>query len=225
MAHATISAGYSNLVGVVVDLLRQLEKDPLQLPNEVKAGARENGRSATVVVLCAAIIEGHVNRRYHFEEIDGRARREEPRSRKRLLSWLRAHLGGTGVEVDHIEEVSCARDMIIHGHTWRARTDGRPRLHFFEEPTLSGYGDNLFRKVLDEKTRKSKLLRLNLYPLRVWRRDAYECFRLVTAVLATLDKSDPINLRLDSNWGDYLYRRRHRTLPDIARKLPALDDC
>jgi hypothetical protein len=166
VAHTTISAGYSNLVGVVVDLLRELEKDPLKRPNEVKAGARENGRSATAVVLCAAVIEGHVNRLYHFEELEGRRSREEPRSRDRLIAWLGAQLAGTTVNVDHVEEVFCARDMIIHAHTWRARTEGRPSLHFVGQPTLIGYGDKRFRKVLHAKTRKSKLLRLNLYPLR-----------------------------------------------------------
>lgn len=66
---------------------------------------------------------------------------------------------------------------------------------------------------------------MNLYPLRVWRRDAYECFRVTISVLVALEKSDPIGLEFESNWDTYLYGRRYRTLPDVARKLPALEDC
>jgi hypothetical protein len=47
----------------------------------------------------------------------------------------------------------------------------------------------------------------------------------VISVLAGLEASDPIGLKLESNWDRYLYRRRYRTLPDLALKLPALDDC
>jgi len=224
MSNTTISASYANLVGVVVRLLRVIEKQRDLGPNEVKAPDRENGLAATVVMLCAAIIEGSVHRRYHFEELAGSVSPDQRKSRERLLQWLEPHLASSAVDVRHVEEVFSARDMLVHAHTWVAKTDGLPTLHFVEPPTLAGYGDPRFRRILDEKTRKSTDLRLNLYPIRVWRRDAYECFRVAISVLAALEASDPIGLTLRSNSEEYWYRGSHRTLPEIMGMLPVIED-
>ena len=118
-----------------------------------------------------------------------------------------------------------ARDMVMHAHIWVARTaDGR----FVERPVLRpGYGDPKFDRVLDPDTRKSRLLSLNLFPTRVWRRDAYLAIKSMVATLRALESIeglDPTGFRIEGNTESYDFKGGFLTLPQIADALVIPND-
>lgn len=163
-----ISSASSNLTDVIVSLLETLASRPLVPPNEVQTSGPENGPACAVIVLVAIVIEGSVNRLRYFVDNERCAPTEDTgrrRRREHVLDWLDGRL-----DVDlHVrcEEVFCVRDVIAHAHTWHARTNPFPTLHFAEQPRLHRYGDQRFRRVIDQGTRRSRVLRLNAFPTRI----------------------------------------------------------
>jgi hypothetical protein len=224
--HGYIASAWSNLPTVIVSLLEDLERRELKPPNDVQASGRENGLACSAIVLMAIVIEGAVNRLRYFEESSERSSNEdagEHRSqREHVLEWIKPRVCAD-IHA-RCEEVFCLRDVIAHAHTWKATTDATPTLRFTEEPRREGYRDRRYRKVVDEQTRRSRVLRLNAFPTRVWRRDAYLAYQTMIEVIAALERFDPTEMNF-SNWGYHSFKGEDLLLPQIAAGLVVPDDC
>jgi len=224
MEQGYISSASSNLTDVIVSLLDSLARRTLVPPNEVQASPPENGQACAAIALVAIVIEGSVNRLRYFVDNERCAPTEGAgmgRKRGHVLDWLKGQLGSD--LHDRCEEVFCVRDVIAHAHTWQAKTDPCPSLHFAEQPRLHRYGDQRFLRVIDQVTRRSRVLRLNAFPTRIWRRDAYLAYQTMIDTIMALEPLDPTRMNF-SNWGSYSFDGKHLLLPDIARSLPIPDD-
>ena len=93
-----------------------------------------------------------------------------------------------------VEEVFTIRDVIANNHLWECRVtwNAEGAMVFAEFPRLlPGYGNRRFAKVIDPRTRCSRRLGLNLFPTRVWRRDAWRVLGTLYRALCVLEKDDP----------------------------------
>ena len=184
------SLGYVSVIGMslfhpILTLVEILESREAEEPNEVKTSDWENGLASAVVTLATFLLESALNRTSYMrgETVKGG-----------LVNFFR-EVSSDAELASAVEEVFTARDMIVHNHLWDAQVfwDEDGSLRFKGQPQLrEGYGDCKFGRVIDPTTRRSRRLGLNLFPTRVWRRDAYVVLRAVNRALEILGSVDPI---------------------------------
>jgi hypothetical protein len=90
---------------------------------------------------------------------------------------------------ERAREVFAIRDALAHNHLWESEAywPAAGGLALLVWKRLAGYGDKRFESVVDEAAGVTRLLRLNVYPTRVWRRDAYVAFAVAMDVVAWLE--------------------------------------
>jgi hypothetical protein len=211
-----------NLLEPILSLVEDLESRKLVTPNEVQASQPENGRSCSVAVLSVFLLESAINRtRYikssSLQDSDAGTRQSAP-------DYFTVISPDPELAKD-VEEVFALRDMIAHNHLWEAdvKWDAAMKLRFASDPVLiQGYGDRRFRRVLDQRTRRSIRLALNLFPLRVWRRDAYLVLAKVVEALLALEEMDRRFVYISQQ--TFLFRQKYSRLGEIVRSLRTYED-
>jgi len=178
--------GYVSVVGIslvqpLLNLVETLESWSAVTPNEVQTVQRENGYSLAIVILGTILLESALNRTAYVrgEKPDGPDYFGRLSTDKQLVA--------------EVEEVYAVRNAIAHNHLWEAKFvwDENGSMKFTEPPNLrEGYGDKRHWKVMDPATRKSRRLELNMFPARIWRRDAYIVLNTVAKALSTLQSMD-----------------------------------
>lgn len=182
--------GYVSVIGQaliqpIFDLVGKLEsKEPVP-PNEVQTGQRENGYSLAIIALGAMLLESALNRTAYVRR-DEQENRRPPDYFKKISPDRDA--------AAEAEEVFAVRNVIAHNHLWEATTtwaDDDEGLKFAEPPTRrEGYGDKRHMIVTDPQTRKSRILGINIFPPRIWRRDAYIALKTIAKALNVIETMD-----------------------------------
>jgi hypothetical protein len=210
-----------NLIDPILLLIEDLEGRRLVKPNQVQANQPENGLSCSIAALSVFLLESAINRTKYLRT--KYLTEEEPEVGRSAVDYF-AQISSDPDLVGDVEEIFALRDVIAHNHVWEADVewDEHQKLRFVSDPVLvEGYGDKRFRKVLDPKTRQSKRLRLNLFPARIWRRDAYGVFRKAVEALLALEKMDRQYFYISQQ--SFLYQKRHLGLSQILDSLPSYD--
>lgn len=190
-------------------------------PNEVQTSVPENATSVSIVTLALAMLESIVGHTEFQRNLVPASPTKAPRS-----IWTRLNVlfpaGGHEELKANLEEASAQRDALMHGHLWDAAIEydeSLDTLKFTRPPTLvHGHGDEKFDRVLDPVTLRSKRLGLNLYPPRIWRRDAGVVLTLAldTAAAIQSDLVDRIQFR------DGIHRQSTIVFYDRVKALAAL---
>jgi hypothetical protein len=172
-----------NLVEPILELIEKLESNCVVEPNEVQSAQHENGFACGIITLSICILESAFNRTKYIRGDKGRI---DPKKYFLMLSK-------DEILSNEIDEIIAIRDAIVHNHLWEASVhwDDRFSLKFSELPKpVEGYGNDRRKRVMNESTRLSHQLGLNLFPLRIWRRDAYIVFKVVYNALAVIGGID-----------------------------------
>jgi hypothetical protein len=179
------------LIHTLLDLVKTLQELPEEPPNEVKAGFRETGYSASIIVLAVTILESTITR---FRYV-----------KKNLVR----NIGTTDYFIalcfdkslcDQVEEIVAVRDSIVHSHIWESQIDWdeQGQMRFVSPPTkLPGFGNVRLKKVINFEKRATKNLELNLFPPRIWRRDAFLTIRALGKGIEYLTSLEPQGLGVD----------------------------
>ena len=174
---ASDSVGIVSVIGInllepILELIEKLETTPFADPNEVQAVPQENGYSCAIVTLNALLLESAINRtKYIRHEICD----------DDSVDYFAKVTYDNELAKD-IDEVVAIRDAVVHNHLWEADVywDDNLKLKFSKPPKLlEGFGNKRQRRVMDPKTKLSRRLKLNLFPLRISRNDAYTSLRVV----------------------------------------------
>jgi len=113
----------------------------------------------------------------------------------------------------------------VHNHLWEAKIarDENRGMRFTEPPTLrEGYGDKWHVKVMDPATRKSRNLGINMFPARIWRRDAYIALKTIAKALNTLESMDRSYVYLSPN--HFQFQGQTLTFEEVTNRLSILAD-
>ena len=180
----------TNYLFPLCTILERLHELQVRGPNEVQASPAENGYAAAAVVLTVFLLESMINRTLYV--------RGDPTPKHPLC-----FVGATYLEyVDKLEELFVIRDTIAHNHVWEAKLgqhDTKP-MKLVAASRRTGYGRGpRYPKVLDPKSRKTRLLGLNLFPTRVCRDDAVQVLRVALEFLTFLEGQDR-RYAYVSNW-------------------------
>src|ERR1043165_8548891 len=181
------STGYVSVIGInliepILALVEKLEAKRVVEPNEVQTSQPENGFACGIIVLSVFLLESAINRTKYV-------RGDKGKSDLRKYFFM---LSNDEVLSTLIDEIIAVRDAIVHNHLWEASVFwDEVSLKFSEPPKpVEGYGNERRKRVMDESTRLSHQLGLNLFPPRIWRRDAYIVLEVVYNALANLESID-----------------------------------
>ncbi len=172
-----------NLLEPILALVEKLESMPLVEPNEVQVGPQENGYSCAIVTLTALLLESAINRTKYVRHEN---------NRDDAVEYFSKVTSDIELAKD-IDEVIAVRDAVVHNHLWEADVDWGEnfRLKFNKAPKLlKGFGNTRLRRVMDPRTRLSRRLKLHLFPIRIWRMDAYVSLRVLERALEALEAKD-----------------------------------
>jgi hypothetical protein len=217
----TASIIVDGLLEVIVRHLDDLRAANRDAPGPVKASASENGRASAVVSLCAAVLESAATRIFYLnfrKENAGAEPDRTPSATSLLNEYLDSDLAR---EVAQLRKV---RDAILHNHLWVGETvtneagrlvwaPGSPRLILSKEWRAQ------LEPFLDQSTRQTIGLRMNLNPMRVWRFDAYVAFGVLVKAFKALQEHDPTGYNIDSNRPPFVFNGENVTASEIAGSL------
>ncbi|KAA3642360.1 MAG: hypothetical protein DWQ07_25335 [Chloroflexi bacterium] len=175
----------SSLFQSLTCLLDCLNSTPIVKPNEVQASVVENGFSCGIISIAVNLLESAINRSKYLKG-------QEPKGNP--VEYVREVTNDDKLS-DELDEIYAARDAIVHNHLWEAKIKWENGLMKFGgiPKLVKGYGNPRFRKVLDAGTRKTKRIRLNLFPPRIWRRDAYLILEVVNRALQAIGEIDEVD--------------------------------
>lgn len=200
-----------NLLEAIVQFAETLESTALVEPGEVQAGPQENGYSCAIVTLNALVFESAINRTRYV--------RQETCDDDSVNYF--AKVTSNAELAKDVDEVVAVRDAIVHNHLWKADIvwDDKLKLMFNTPPTLlDGFGNKRQRRIMNPKTRLSRRLGLNLFPLRIWRRDAYVSLRVVALTLEALEAKDASYFPISNQ--QFKFRGQMTTLKKVVDALP-----
>jgi hypothetical protein len=202
------------LIQPMLVLVENLEAMSPMYPNEIKTGQHENGYSLAIIVLGALLFESALNRTAYV-------RQEEKKNRKRTPPGYFKKISPDKTVAAEIEEVFAVRNVIAHNHLWDwTETED---FKFAKPPQLrKGYGDDRHVKVTDPQTRKSRILGINMFPGRIWRRDAYIVLKTVAKGLAVIESMDRRYFYLSPN--HFRFQKKTVTLSQMTAQLSVPQD-
>jgi hypothetical protein len=211
-----ISNVSTSLFEALFRLLEILDSSEAQAPNEVQANSVENGLSCSIIILIVTIIDSFIGRAKYMTHVSPKGS---------SIEYFRTLTGNDHLATD-LEEMYAIRDVIVHNHLWKGEVRWRPgdyQLEYTSPPKLSEeFGDWKFRKVLDVSSRMSRVLNLNLVPIRIWRRDAYIVIKKMADVLLAIESRDR-NYAYVSHLS-FLYKNELKDFAEIVMGLKLPED-
>jgi hypothetical protein len=199
----------------IADLLEKLLTLPISGAGPGGVSAHENGYSAALVVLLAAVLESYAARlRFvrRSEEIPGNLATPEL-----LVAYF-----PTLPTADDLVEVFLVRNVVAHNHIWHLDVSdfaaaGAPTL---ATPKELGFKTNKhYDPVVDVHARKTRGQRLNVIPTLVDRSDVRKVFDVVWSTLKYMNRQNFQHTPLAG--GMVLFRGKRRQFEDLAEEIRA----
>ena len=188
------------LIQPLLDLVEKLRSLPSAEPNEALTVPFENGYSCAVILFTTVLLASVLVRTRYVRD---------DASDTHVADFFSKISPNQDLAHD-VNEIFAIRDAIVHNHLWKTEID--PDTMKFTSPPelLPGYGEGKrFEAVMDPKTRLSRRLKLNLFPSRISKRDAYIVVKTAVRTLEELEKMDRRYVRL-------------ARLPEVVKALESL---
>jgi hypothetical protein len=117
----------------------------------------------------------------------------------------------------HLSEVFTVRDLIAHNHLWLSSVTLSPpnSVRLNRTGLVPGSGDKRFKSILNKKTYKTKVLKLNLRPTSLCRRDVSTVLTVTSNVLFYLESKDPAHASIVTG-RYYSLGTGHHKLPEAV---------
>lgn len=185
-------SGYLSLIGQsllepIAALWERLEDRSKGLANEVQTSPPENGYSAAAVILIAVFMESALVRTGY---ILAERKPDNGRPLRSARAFFRSFCSDKAL-VTQVDEVFVIRDVIAHNHLWDCVVcDTDEGMKFTKPPYLAHGGDSKYSQTIDQPTRMTKKLRLNLFPTRIGRTDAKLVLRVAFDMAHYIENKD-----------------------------------
>jgi hypothetical protein len=160
-SNKTITVISDSLLVPIVDLLQLLFKRSRGGVNDVQTSLMENGYSVSICLLLIAHFESLMMRELYFHK------NIKAKNGLQLLNLLYPNFPKS----KELEECYVLRDCIIHNHIWELEhTEIRLKIKKAFKQEYSGT-DKKYKRNVDIINRVTKLLGLNVNPIRINRKD------------------------------------------------------
>jgi hypothetical protein len=173
-----ISVVGGGLIEPIIALFEKLESIVVKDRKMEYTEGKENGYSASIILLSAVILESAVIRLMYD---DGR---EDFKNSRKYFEGYIIENGLNSTLYDDFREIMAVRDSITHNHLWEEKKD----TNNISKKLLNGFGDSNYKAVVDEKTAKTKKNRINLVPTDIKMRDAGIVFVKTYEILRKIEE-------------------------------------
>ena len=172
----------SQLFQPIADLIGHMVAQPYQKPDPVSSNYYEGGYANTIILALAVAVESMVARdRYFNHHARGYEDEPVPEYMRKVYRYRR---------YVRLSELFVLRDAIVHNHVWKLcyiiRPQGGRRLVSALRVSWSGKGR--LKERLNPKTLRTKLLRANVIPMRMDRKDVLKAFDVALGLFTFLFK-------------------------------------
>lgn len=166
----------------ISDLLAALLKRDLPRSDEVSSGYYEGAYVVSIILLFVAAVESMAARDRHFNRnAPARGHISVPDYMKRVYRY-RGYA--------RLSELYVVRDAIFHNHVWvldfLTYESGSRKLMSANRVEWSG--NDRLKERINPRTRRTKLLRLNVIPLRMDRKDLLKVFDVAMTALRFFER-------------------------------------
>jgi hypothetical protein len=206
--------GYVSIIGFnflepITLLLENLLSAEPKDPNEVQAVQNENGISCSIIVLAVLLIESAIARLKYDKQ------KTSPKGALKFIESEYPSYKGCG----ELKELFVIRDAIVHNHIWEAnfRWDDEAGMRLLAAEIWEGSGDNKFLDVVDMTTRKTKCLKLNLFPTRISRADAFVVLQETVKFLIFVEKNGTPHINIGNQY--VTFKRCYISFLDVIQDL------
>lgn len=169
----------------IADLIQNLLRKEPGGPFPGGSGVRENGYSASIVVLLVAMLESYTSRLRFVRNGELTA---GGRSTPDLLMDYFPDLPTK----DELIEIFLLRNVVVHNHIWHLDvSDYEAELRTISTPQELGFQTNKhYTDVVDVATRQTRKLGLNVNPIATDRRDVLTVFQIVWNTLEFMNRKN-----------------------------------
>ena len=178
-----------SLIFPVVDLYQKLNKMKFSGNSKTQVSDYENGYSSSICLLSVAIIESFINRIKHFS-------RSKFKYEKSNLKFFLEHFKNQDLH-EKITELYILRDSIIHNHLWSISNSfdkNNNEIKIYHK-LIKIYGNDIkFKLCVNRKKRKTKLLSLNIVPIKIGKNDAKIVLKTLNEFLLFLESKQKFNI-------------------------------
>ena len=174
-----------NLLIPMVKLLESLKLSGVRSVNEVQTSPFENGYASAIILLAVLLLESMLNRTRYVMGLASKRKGDS------VLTFFRSNFPDSGL-CDKLVELFVVRDVIVHNHIWEAKIkyDKDYTLKLVSASLLEGYGDKKFNNAIDDRERKTRLLKINLFPTRICWSDIVTVLKMAIDILLFLEQKD-----------------------------------
>lgn len=164
-------------------------------PNEVQASRWDNGIAVSLIILTVLMVESIINRIQYILKIIPPVKTLDF---IKTTEWTKSCF-------EKLQEIFVLRDVIAHNHIWEAEFywDVDYDMKLIDALLVDGYGDKKFSSVLNAETRKTHLLGLNLFPVRINWSDYKIVLKEVLNFLEVIEKQDANYFRISNEFVKY----------------------
>jgi hypothetical protein len=165
-------------------LIERLERCKKMKNGVLGAGYYENGYSASICILIAAVVESYVSRVKYIQAANAKQINEVS-----AINYLLKEYTDFPYK-NEITELFILRDCIIHNHLWEIDLNYGDEGVEANKRDQKSSGDKKYNENVDLQTRKTKQLGLNVVPINVSRNEVKTALRVMLNVLEYLEKKD-----------------------------------
>lgn len=196
----------------IADLVNRLAPTSDHGANDVQVGSSENGYSVSIILLLVTMFESYAMRVRYIN------RQQHPIEKNTVVGFIQ-DLYPDFKQIDELTEVFSLRDLIAHNHLWKidfewSESPGMTLKNAKREVTA---GDKKYHGVIDEKSRRTKGLALNIIPTKVGREDVRTVFKVIWDALIFLEKKDRSQCYVSQH--QVSYNRRLILFSDLISKI------
>lgn len=180
----------SQLFQSLADLIGHMVSRPYQKSDQVSSNDYEGGYATAIILTLAVAVESMVARdRYFNSHARGYESLPVPEYMRKVHRYRR---------YVRLSELFILRDGIVHNHVWKLRYICRPRgsRRLVSASRVSWSGNRRLIERLNPKNFRTKLLRANVIPTRMDRRDVLKSFEVALDVFTFLFKQGAKPVRI-----------------------------
>jgi len=183
----------SSFLEPIAALFERLETMESRGPNPVQTSPKENGYAASLIVLSVVMLESLLGKTWYMKrqllKKPDEAKTDTQSGKFNALKFIQAEYPHFG---EVMFEVFVIRDVIAHGHLWEASVidDDELGLDLIAADLSEGYGDRKLVQAIDRGSRLTRHLRLNIFPTRIHKADAFTVLARIVDLLEYIENED-----------------------------------
>ena len=165
-------------------LLEKLEKHDKGNSTEVQSGYYVNGFSASICLLAVVCLESYVMRVRYINEAN-----QKQIDKASVASYLKLLYPDFPYE-EELLEIHILRDVIAHNHLWEVSYSWEDDDMNLQSINKRSSGDGKYKQRVDDCNNITKILGLNVNPVKVGSDDVKKVLKVVWQVLLFLERKN-----------------------------------